>query len=82
MLLYKCMIFPPFWLTLISICESFYLYDTFLSTANKYAITIMAIIINVKTFLERHFCGISINSFRKKTTFFLKKPVLYTTNLK
>ena len=37
----------------------------FLSTVNKYKIIIMVIIINIKSFLEINFCGISINGFRK-----------------
>ena len=36
----------------------------FLAKVNRCIITIM-IIINVKSFLERHFCRILINSFRK-----------------
>ena len=53
-----------FWLILISfflsiLCDIVCLY--FLLTVNKCAIKIMImiIIINVKSFLERHFCGIS-----------------------
>ena len=58
------MIFPLFWLIFINFFCPIYL-KTFLSTVNKYTIIMMIIIIiNVKTFLERYFCGISINSFR------------------
>ena len=34
---------------------------------------IITIIINVKSFLERHFCGSSIHSFLKQTYFHEKK---------
>ena len=47
----------------------------FLATVNKCTITIMKII-NVKSFLERHFCGISIYSFENNLTFIKK---LYCT---
>ena len=36
--------------------------------------------ISVKSFLERHYCEISINSLENKVTF-MKKAVLYTTTL-
>ena len=35
------------------------------------------IIINVKSFLERHFWGISINSFRKQMCFYEKCCTVY-----
>ena len=65
-LLYKYMTFPLFWLILSSFfCLNYA--KPFLSTINKCAITIMIIakIINVKSFLERHFWWISINNFWK-----------------
>ena len=37
----------------------------------------MTIIIHVKSFLERHFWGISINSFREKTYFYVKSCPAY-----
>ena len=42
---------------------------------------IIIIIINVTNFLERYFCGISINSLRKQNYFYEKKTVLHTTSL-
>ena len=66
------MIFSFFWLTLIGLFFINYL-KPFLLTVNKCAITIMIIIIDVKSFLQRHFCGIIINSFRKQTLVFVKK---------
>ena len=51
---------------------SLYYSKPFLSTVNKCIITI-TVIINVKSFLERHFFRISINSFLKKTFFYEKK---------
>ena len=62
-LLYKYMIFSLFWLILISFfCLNHV--KLFLLTVNKCKITI-AIIISVKSFLERHFFRISINCFWK-----------------
>ena len=61
--LYKYLVFPLFWLTLISFFFNYL--NLFLSTANKCTMKIMIIIIiNVTNFLERHFRGISINIFR------------------
>ena len=49
----------------------------FLATVNKCTATIMIIIIvNVKSFLERHFSGISISIFKNNLTFIKK---LYCT---
>ena len=54
------------------------MWKLFLSTANKCTIAIMILImINIKSFLKRSFCGISINSFRKQTYW----SVLHRTTL-
>ena len=53
----------------------------FLSTVNKCTIAIMTIIINVKGFLERHFCSISMNNFWKWIYLCDKKAVLHATTL-
>ena len=57
------MIFPLFWLILTSFfCPNYV--KLFVLTINKCTITMMIIkTVNVKSFLERHFCGISVNSF-------------------
>ena len=47
------------------------MWNLFSSSVNK--CTIMIITINVKSFLERYFCEISINSFRKQMYFYEKK---------
>ena len=54
----------------------------FLATVNKCTITIIIIIIiNVKSFLERHFCVISIYSFENNLTF-IKNAVLHSDALR
>ena len=58
------MVFPLSWLILISFFRPNYL-KLSLSTVNKCTMVIMmTIMINIKNFLEIHFCGVSINSFR------------------
>ena len=76
------MIFPLFWLISISCFLLNYLKTFFLSTVNKYTITIMIIIIiiNIKSFQKIFFCGISIHSENKLPS--MKKFALNITTLK
>ena len=85
---FKYRIFPLFKLILISFfCQNYV--KPFLSTVNKCTITMIIIIINVKSFLERHFCssflerhfcGITI-TFLKINVLLWQKAVLHVTTL-
>ena len=58
----------------MAFCFLNYVNHFFLPTVNKCTIIMIIIISNVKYFLERHFCGISIYSFENNLT---KKAVLH-----
>ena len=73
--LYKYMIFFLIFCWLYSAFFFLNYRRPFWLTVNKCAITI---IINIKSFLERHFSGTSMNSFWKKI-YFHQKAVLHTT---
>ena len=60
----------------MAFCFLNYVNHFFLPTVNKCTIMMIIIISNVKYFLERHFCGISIYSFENNLTFIKK---LYCT---